>query len=78
MKVVLGRSEKELFWAKMKYIFQFWDKMLPPLPLKHFMHPSCQVLGTAPGQLLAKEEGEEEEQWIQKPFLGQDGLEEIF
>ena len=42
------------------------------------MHPSCQVLGTAPGQLLAKEEGEEEEQWIQKPFLGQDGLEEIF
>ena len=30
-------------------------------------------------QLLAKEEEEgEEEQWIQKPFLGHDGLEEIF
>ena len=28
----------------------FWDKRLPPIPLKYFMHPCCQVLGTAPEQ----------------------------
>ena len=39
LKVALGRSGKEMIWAKT--FFNFWDKMLPPLPLKHFMHPFC-------------------------------------
>ena len=29
-------------------ILNFWGMRFTPLPLKNFMHPSCQVLGAAP------------------------------
>ena len=47
-------SKKELLDAKMWYNFEFLGCGITPLPLKNFMHPSCQVLGAAPaiGKLI--------------------------
>ena len=41
-------SKKELLDAKMWYNFEFLGCGITALPLKNFMHPSCQVLGAAP------------------------------
>ena len=47
-KKELFESKKELLDAKMWYNFEFLGCGITPLPLKNFMHPSCQVLGAAP------------------------------
>ena len=55
LQVALFQSENELFESKMElldakmwYNFEFLECGINPLPLKNFMHPSCQVLGAAP------------------------------
>ena len=43
------RVKKGAVLGKSSTFFNFWDEGLSPLPLKHFMRPSYQVLGATPG-----------------------------
>merc|ERR1711978_639861 len=52
LKMSFLSPKRSFLVRKMWYNFGFLGCGITPLPLKNFMHPSCQVLGAAPGLLL--------------------------
>ena len=81
--MILQEKSQKLFTDHLGKFRNILDSCNPKQKLSSMSLARCAKVdrksSLAGRQLLAKEEEEgEEEQWIQKPFLGHDGLEEIF